>query len=342
MDKLKTLIVWLLLLGTLGSLVYFGHHWATIPAFFAFWFGGLLWDKLGEKRKIVDRPVTTLRGATMGDVQINGRIVGPTLKSPLTKRDSSFWCLEADDLTVAEQDQGDSNRRHLYRAYASHLVQVSDDTGTVWMRAQDIEWMSLKAQVSQTMTTPEADEALNDVFGKDFFNIANKVRDGLMLSAAKGNPGSLDTEKAQKVAKLANSVSSFVGAVSSLNPDTWSIDEYVVPSDQRVFLLGRLVSVNSSTPWPFKNEIKSKDESRHDVEREWVQAMTALESKEDGQPLEGTHEVLILIPHDQGDGVIDISTGDKSDDLAKINKSLVTRGLLFGVSVLLAFYAVVG
>lgn len=95
----------------------------------------------------------------MGDVQINGRIVGAESKSPLTKRDCAFWFLEAMDLSVDDQ------KSRSYKAFASRLVQVNDSTGTAWVRANDIRWHDLKDKVTQTLTTTQADQALGDVFG---------------------------------------------------------------------------------------------------------------------------------------------------------------------------------
>lgn len=132
---------------------------AIFPAVLCFWFGAAVWDRLKQRRAIVDNPVSTIRGAAMGDVQINGRIVGAESKSPLTKRDCAFWFLEAMDLSVDDQ------KSRSYKAFASRLVQVNDSTGTAWVRANDIRWHDLKDKVTQTLTTTQADQALGDVFG---------------------------------------------------------------------------------------------------------------------------------------------------------------------------------
>lgn len=361
MDKLKTLVFWLLLLATLGALLHFGHFWAIFPAFFCFWFGSALWDRLSQRRAIEDKPVTTIRGATMGDVEINGRIVGAVSKSPLTKRDSAFWYLEAKDLSVE-----DDNSSH--EAFSNWLVQISDDTGTAWVRANDIRWHSLKDKVSQILTTTQMDQALGDVFGKNFFNVARELRENLALStdaadvdnasvaadgpdrdpkralqrAMRERAATMDPAKVEKANKLIGSMISVVDTVSKLNPDDWSIDEYVVPSDQYVFLSGKLVSVTSSSPCPFKDAIGPYDADRDVLENQWVQAMSKLESKEVGQRLDGSKEVLVLVPRAKDDGVIEISTGNKANELTQINKSLVIYGVLFGVCVLAVLYAIQG
>ena len=353
MDKLKTLIFWLLLLTTIGALVYHGYSLAVLPLFFCFWFGSATWDRLSQRRAIVDNPVSTIRGAAMGNVQINGRIVGDESKSPLTKRDCAFWYLEATDLS------GDDQNSRLYKAFANRLVQVNDGTGTAWVRANDIGWRDLKDKVTQTLTTTQADQVLGDLFGGYSFDTASFLREILTLSddaplAEDGTSrdpsrelqrkmheraATMDSKKVERVNKLMGTMISAIDTVSNLNSDNWSIDEIVVPSGQSVFFSGKLVSVTSNSPCPFKDAIGQHDPDRDDIEARWTEAMTKLEEKEAGQTLDGSKEVLVLLPSLK-DWVIEVSTGNKGNELAQINKSLIINGALFGISALALLYAI--
>ena len=390
MDKLKTLIFWLLLLTTIGALVYHGYSLAVLPLFFCFWFGSATWDRLSQRRAIVDNPVSTIRGAAMGNVQINGRIVGDESKSPLTKRDCAFWYLEATDLS------GDDQNSRLYKAFANRLVQVNDGTGTVWVRANDIGWRDLKDKVTQTLTTTQADQVLGDLFGGYSFDTASFLREiltlsddaplaedgtsrdpsrelqrkmheraatmdskkvervnklmGTMISAMDTvsnlkqrkmheRAATMDSQKGERANKLMGTMISAIDTVSNLNSDNWSIDEIVVPSGQSVFFSGKLVSVTSNSPCPFKDAIGQHDPDRDDIEARWTEAMTKLEEKEAGQTLDGSKEVLVLLPSLK-DWVIEVSTGNKGNELAQINKSLIINGALFGISALALLYAI--
>jgi len=247
----------------------------------------------------------------------------------------------------------------LYKAFANRLVQVNDGTGTAWVRANDIGWHDLKDKVTQTLTTTQADQALGDVFGRHLFNTASYLRETLTLSddaplAEDGTSrdpsrelqrkmheraATMDSQKGERANKLMGTMISAIDTVSNLNSDNWSIDEIVVPSGQSVFFSGKLVSVTSNSPCPFKDAIGQHDPDRDDIEARWTEAMTKLEEKEAGQTLDGSKEVLVLLPSLK-DWVIEVSTGNKGNELAQINKSLIINGALFGISALALLYAI--
>ena len=114
---------------------------------------------------------------------------------------------------------------------------------------------------------------------------------------------------------------------------------FAVPNEI-VFVTGRLTSLSSKDPCPFTPQITSVEKKREDLEGAWEAAMRKLESKEPGQPLEGTHEVLVLLPRAQDAGVIQVFTGDKIKDRGQVNKRLIFDSVGFVVSALWLFHMI--
>lgn len=83
------------------------------------------------------------------------------------------------------------------------------------------------------------------------------------------------------------------------------------------------------------------DKKREGLESAWEAAMRKLESKEPGQLLEGTHEVLVLLPRAQDDGIIQVFTGDKVKGRGQVNKRLIFDSVGFAVSALWLFHMII-
>ena len=255
-----------------------------------------------KRQRLADRPVSTVRAASRGFVELQGHLKGEALTSPMTGQACTFWRLEF----TAIDAHGESTDRDLVATVFSRpYVEFTDKTGSCWLRAEDVDW--------RVKTTTESHRKVVSFTG---------TYDALL-----GEGFLVDWHRQ-------------TGLRSIEHATKWEVVESVVPQDTTVFVNGHVQKrrsdetefegLSDQTIEPCAENIRlanvpeihvhnsNNDRTPEHLHRAWVGVLKQLEGGDPGQPLAGNQEVRILTQGSDTNDVLEVYMGSKSDELRSL------------------------
>lgn len=277
-----------------------------------------------KRQRLADRPVSTVRAASRGFVELQGHLKGEELTSPMTGQACTFWRME---FTAIDGNRDNGDRDLVATVFSKPYVEFADKTGSCWLRAEDADWQ-VKTNTENHRKAGPFTSKYESLLGEGFL---------------------VDWYVQTKLNTIENATK-------------WKVVESVVTQDTTVFVSGHVQKrrsdetgfdgLSDETIEPSPENIKlanspvihvhqsNNDQTPQHLNRAWVGVLKQLEGGDPSQPLAGNQEVRVLTQGSNAKDVLEVYAGSKSNELwsLKIKQYLSFAVLVASLGVL----AVVG
>ena len=277
-----------------------------------------------KRQRLADRPVSTVRAASRGFVELQGHLKGEALTSPMTGQACTFWRLE---FTAIDKSREDEQRDLVATVFSRPYVEFADKTGSCWLRAEDVDWQ-VKTQTESHRKAAPFTSKYESLLGEGFI---------------------VDWYVQTKLNVIENAT-------------VWKVVEFVVTEDTTVFVSGHVQKrrsdetgfdgLSDETVEPSAENVKlaneplihvhhsNNDQTPQRLHRAWIGVLNQIEGGDPSQPLAGGQEVRVLTQGSNAQDVLEVYAGSKSTELRSLK---IKQYLSFAVLVAsLGVLAVVG